>query len=330
MAELQSFTLVLVAAVFAATSCMLLVAQRYQQRRRAEVLAVSAALLACLLVPQLYRDAIFALGWGVFAYALNDSKPMVPRLAYAAVAVGAAFLLALGYGAAGGGTGLLLTLGSLWAVYLVVMAWRELARLEGAEGLQPGQPVDDDVDFGGRIAPSVAPSPPKLREELRAGAWQIEWLDGQLSAEPATLELRADRGLAHVDLSRVKLVTAPHKQRQLRYDEARLVARALGMTAAMEPSPGTGDPTFYATVRHVDAGREVYVVGRPEWEESTGKGYRDSTLLPVFGRTSDDETSTLYDLPARTVWQRARWNLARALVWGGLAIAIAITQMWIG
>lgn len=256
-------------------------------------------------IPRFWRDLILSGGIGLILWFVGDS--FGDKLGWSLGVAGP--LYALSWVVPGGASVILIffTLIGLW--YTGRSSWKHLRRLRNAAALDPNARSEAEVEIGGTVRLARAsPSLPNVDLD-RAGGWRL-FGKPEKFFQPEHVELTTSAGpvliaLDSIDLENVRLESPSEKYA----DEWR--ARF-----------GLEKDDLRPMLEVVDADKEAYVIGTPTWMRApeTG-GYRDSPMVPVFGKGA-----TLYQLPEAEVDARTWWNLVLAI---GFAIAtgsVGVTQ----
>jgi hypothetical protein len=266
-------------------------------------------LVPVVWIPKSARDGLLCAGIALFFISIGDS--FWDRVGWAVGVAGP--LYALSWVIPGGASVLIigLTLIALWFAFND--SRRHLKRLRRAERLDPATRNEKEVEIGGTVLPARISSTLPGVDLRHAGGWRL-YANGEKFCEPEHVVLTTAQGsvlvaLASIDLDRVRLETA-------KPDVVDVWREQLGLEASETP-----------LLQVVDADKEVYVIGTPTWIRAPAGsgGYRDSPLVPVFGKGS-----SLVQLPEAEVDARTWWTLILAIGFAIAATSVGVAQVLVG
>ena len=270
----------------------------------AVVIALVLTVLPCIIVPELWRD--IALSMLIALAATFAADTLVAKLAVAAISGGLFF--GLSWLVPGGGSVVLLGMALLGFGIFLVQSLSHWRRLKRATLLELGRTVKGEVEVGGTSRQSGSlPTLPGIDLPKSLAGYRLA--DDHQRATPELLPVETTKGVIAVKLSEVSIEDAPILTPAL--DKVEAFKKVLGLEKV-------------SAVEVIEADKEVYVIGKPEWTRfSEGAAtYRDAPTVPCFGAGS-----TLHLRSEADVDREALWSLVYATVfilsYGAIVIAQA-------
>lgn len=268
------------------------------------VLLLVVTLLPAVWIPRFWRDIVICGGIAALLWAVGTS--FWDRLGWSAGVGVPLYLLSwiVPGGASVISTGL--TLVGVWVSGRG--SYQRLLRLRRATALDPNVQSDALVEIGGTVLPARLQASLPNVDLSRAGGFRLLGKPEKLS-QPEHVELTTPAGLVLVHLASVELrdvrLAVPGQEHEAQW------RTELGLDESMHPM-----------LEIVDADEPAYVIGTPTWARaSEGGGYRNTKMVPVFGKGS-----TLHQLSASEVDARTRWNLVLAVGFSIAAGAVGVAQ----
>ena len=167
---------------------------------------IALLLSGCVLIPEHARDIGLVSMFVVLGLVAGDG--LFDRVA--AAAVFGVFAWFVAWLVPGGWSVAILGCIVIFGAVHCSLAVQHLRRLHRAGALEPGTPVDREVEVAGTTVPA---HPHPLDENLRCAGWQLTWPseseDGVERQSSGLLHLASPRGLVFVDLSSAKLDVEP-------------------------------------------------------------------------------------------------------------------------
>ncbi|GMV17845.1 MAG: hypothetical protein DYH12_06405 [Sorangiineae bacterium PRO1] len=268
------------------------------------VLLLVVTLLPAVWIPRFWRDIVVCGGIAALLWAVGSS--FWDRLGWSAGVSVPLYLLSW---IVPGGASVILTGLTLVGVWVSGhRSYQRLLRLRRATALDPNVQSDALVEIGGTVLPARVQSSLPNVDLSRAGGFRLLGNPEKLS-QPENVELTTPAGLVLVQLASVEL------------QDVRFAVPSQEHVAAWRTELGLDEST-HPMLEVIDADELAYVIGTPTWTRaSEGGGYRNTQMVPVFGKGS-----TLYQLSESEVDARTRWNLVLAVGFAVAAGAVGVTH----
>jgi hypothetical protein len=262
-------------------------------------------LIPAIWIPRFYRDLLLSGGVALLLWWIGNS--FWDKLGWA-LGLGLP-LYFLSWLIPGGTSVILIFFTLICLAWTGRSAWRHLLRLKNAQALDPDTRPEAEVEIGGKTR--IARETPELAGvDLSRAAGCRSFAKPERFRVPEYVELETEAGLVLVALESVELENV--RLHVPRNEDTEQWNRVLALGDDRAPM-----------IQVIEGDKDAYVIGTPSWTRAPADaGYRQSPMLPVFGKGS-----RLYQVSEAEVDARTWWELILAFVFAIACASVGVLQV---